>query len=250
MKQTLLTNLKQLLQHLKEQVASENITDIFNLNRVEPLKLLETISKSFKSVEQPDFSQCTAIGDDAIKAVIQPCTETRQRNEQKTTTQWILIFPTDYNEVVNYQVTVFEINAKNLQRALHQFASFCSDHVRNSLLKVLNDVAKKLFQALWHELKQLSDKPITLKNKALKDAEKVLQKSKQEVAELEAENKLLGEAKKTLCEPPSPTSKKREFEQEDDDVITPVKKLKKPGECVIIINRYVCTRLHATTPHI
>ena len=232
MKQTLLANLKQLLQHLKEKVASENITDIFNLNGVEPLKLLETISESFESVEQqPDFSQCTAIGDDALKAAIQPCTETRQRrNEQKTTTQRFLIFPTDlgYNEVINYQVTVFEINAENLLRALHQFASFCSDHVRNSLLKVLNDVANKLSQALWDELKQLSEEPITLK-------EKVLQKSKKEVAELETENKLLGEAKKTLCEPPSPTGKKREFEEEDDDVITPVKKLKKPGECVIII---------------
>ncbi len=234
MELTLLKNLKQCLQDLKEKVASENITDIFNLSGVEPRVLLETVSESFESVEQPDCSQCTAIGDDAFKAAIQPSTRTRQRNEQKSKNFLNFIIPDkiEFTKVVDYTVTVFEINTKSLHRALHQFASFCSDHVRNSLLKMLKHVANTLSEALWCELKRLSEEPIKLKNKSLKDAEEDLQEFKKEVAELETANKLLRKAKKTLCESPSPTGKKRERDEDDDVVITSVEK---PGECVIII---------------
>ncbi len=229
MKETLSVKFRLMLKDLQQNLVIHQLTDLLDFNGVDPSKLLDTLT--FPSVEQPDFAECTAISDEAIKPAIIPSTKIVQENKTATKKFRYLLFfseTIDYSIVVDSQRKVFEIDFNILSTAFKKLAVFCSSHVQNSLLTVLKDVASKLSQALWCKLQQLSKEPIQLKKNELEATEKDLQKSKKEITKLENKCQALVVANRKLSDSLSPAGKKRTHEEASSSI-------KKPGECEFVI---------------
>ena len=222
MKKNLSIEFKSMLKGLQQDLVIQHLTDLLDVNVVDQNKLLDTLV--FPSVKQPDFVECTAISDEAIRPAIR--LSTRKNMAASKEFRYLIFFSQtiDYANVVNYNETVFEINFESLNTSFKQLALFCSSRVQNSLLKILEDVASKLSQALTCELQKLSKEPIQLKKNELEAAEQDLQISKKDVTKLENACRALVDANRKLSGSLYPVGKKRTHEEDSS--------IKKPGECM------------------
>ncbi|XP_064401385.1 uncharacterized protein LOC135347355 [Halichondria panicea] len=231
MKEILSIKFKSILKGLQQDLVIQQLTDLLDFNGVDPNKLLDTLI--FPSVEQPDFVECTAISDEAIRPAIRPSTRKRQKNVTASKEfRYFFFFSTtiDYSKVVDYNEKVFEIDFESLNTSFKQLALFCSSHVQNSLLKILKDVASKLSQALTCELQKLLKEPIQLKKNELEATEEDLQNSKNRITKFKNTFQALIDADRKLCDSVSPTRKKRAHEEASSSIKEPAPKKPKPSK--------------------
>ena len=168
------SQLQQIVSKLKQDIVIARLTDNLNFQDVaSPDRLVESLS--FSSVQQPSFR--SSISDTAMDALILPRTVIRQKNVNKERSvsggrkygffgaRRKIKIP--YNEVVNYEAKVHELNMASFVRAFEQIASESADFVCNALELDITKQTTRLSQSFMSELKQISEHPLRTLKKTL-----------------------------------------------------------------------------------
>ena len=201
MKVQLTAQLRQLLQELKQDIVTAQLTNHLNFESVDPGRLAERLS--FPPVNQPAFEQFVGTNAAAMNALVLPRSVTRTRIEYRRETVgrdfWGNKKKKNLPHSVQYQATIFEANITDLSGAFEQLASFCATHVRSSLVAILRDQATKLSQILWSNLQELSKQPLSMLESELQAKKKELSLGDEKVTALETKSQELDQAESVLC---------------------------------------------------
>ena len=200
MKVQLTSQLRQLLQELKQDIVAAQLASYLNFESADPGKLVGALS--FPAVNQPAIDQFAGTNVAAVTALVVPCSVTRTRIEYRKETVgrdfWGNKKKKHLPYSVQYQATVYEAKIDGLSAAFQQLASFCVTHIRSSLMTVIGDQASQLSQSLWRDLQELSKQPLSMLENQLQAKKNDLSTGKETVKALEGKIQELAQAESVL----------------------------------------------------
>ena len=200
MKVQLTSQLRQLLQELKQDIVAAQLASYLNFESTDPGKLVGALS--FPAVNQPAIDQFAGTNVAAVTALVVPRSVTRTRIEYRKETVgrdfWGNKKKKHLPYSVQYQATVYEAKIDGLNAAFQQLASFCVTHIRSSLTTVIGDQASQLSQSLWRDLQELSKQPLSMLENQLQAKKNDLSTGKETVKAMEGKIQELAQAESVL----------------------------------------------------